>query len=126
MFHLGKTSLSSGFFVSERLLLFACAATNLVFKTTGVEGTHQTLAAISFQVEVNHSCYHRHIRTNVPSFRFCRIYNSLFKARSFRLIYIFSRDVDLKSSKHLHKLICKKINYVLCFTWCRMRIRSSQ
>ena len=65
------------------VFLFACAASNwvnLAFKTTIIEDTHLTLAVILFEVEANNSlifCYYKLTRKNVPSFRFCSVYNSL-------------------------------------------------
>ena len=48
-----KASFSLGFFVTNRLRLYARAETNLAFKTTGLEDKYLTLAAIPFQVGVN-------------------------------------------------------------------------
>ena len=57
MFQLAKTALLSGFFVSHRL--FCSRVPQLIgilaFRTTIIEDTHLTLAAIPFNVEANNS-----------------------------------------------------------------------
>ena len=55
---LETASLSSGFFVYHRYILFACAATNqsiIALRTTGVEDTYRTLTVFPLQVGVKNS-----------------------------------------------------------------------
>ena len=53
---------------------------NLVFRTTIIEGTRLTLAAIPFKVEANSSsifCRYKNTTKNLPSFRSFTVYNAL-------------------------------------------------
>ena len=71
-FRLAKTALLLDFFVSHLLFVHVRRnySGNLAFRTTIIEDTHLTLAAISFKVEANNSlffCHYKHTRKNLPS-----------------------------------------------------------
>ena len=55
MFQLAKTALLSGFFVSLRLFVRVINRGDLAFRTTIIEDTHLTLAAIPFKVEAKNT-----------------------------------------------------------------------
>ena len=68
-----KSALLSGFFVSHRLFLFACATinrVNLAFRTAIIEDTHLTLAVIPFKAEAKNSLFFA--ITNIQE-KICRV-----------------------------------------------------